>query len=698
MVLVRWIVLSIALCVCAGALAQNDERPNIVVILADDLGYSDISPYGGEIDTPNLQRLADGGMRFRRFYNTARCCPTRASLLTGQYPHMAGMGWMVDYDGGEDLPGYRGNLAKNTPTIAEVLGASGYQTGLMGKWHVTRTSPELFAQGPNGNWPVERGFDKFYGTIHGAASYFDPYTLTRQNEAVDRGSLPEGYYLTRAIGAETAAFVRGRDAAKPMLLYMSFTAPHWPLQAPAETIAKYRGRYKRDWDAQRAERFERQMEFGGLPDWTEMTARESMVPEWDSLTEKEKDDFDHKMAIYAAMVDEMDQAIGVLLKSLEDEGILGNTLILFMADNGACQESGLYGSEWDTYKDASFTHENWGTGDSFISYGHAGANVSNSPFREYKHYVHEGGVRTPMIAYWAGRTEAGSWTDTPGHLIDLMPTFMEISGASYPASFQGMKTPELPGKSLVGVLEGGDLADRAIFFEHEGHRAVTVGSLKAVSKKNQAWEFYDLVADPTETKNLASSRSEEMKRFIAMWDEWAENNQVLPLTPWSSPPGVNVQKMTLEPAEQRPGARSILVAGKSFRVTCTVDDFRDGVVFAHGGSTHGYAIYRKEGKVWFAMRRGGTLHEVSVEISGKGGSQQGVTIVAEVLADEGVMKLGLYGKRLGSTAKIEVPGGLTGQPQDGMDVGRDTNGAVGRYEAEFPYVGKVGSVTVEILP
>lgn len=677
--------------------ASGDDRPNIIVILADDLGYSDISPFGGDIDTPNLQRMADGGMRFRRFYNTGRCCPTRASLLTGQYPHMAGMGWMVDYDGGEKLPGYRGDLAKNTPTVGEVLGEAGYQTGLVGKWHVARTSPQEFEKGPNGNWPVERGFDRFYGTIHGAASYFDPYTLTDQNSAVDRTALPEDYYLTRAIGEESVKFVEGRDESKPLFLYMAFTAPHWPLQAPAETIAKYRGKYKRDWDEQRVERFRRQLANGGLVEGTALTAREEMVPEWSSLTEKQKDEFDLKMAIYAAMVDEMDQAIGRLLQSLEKEGILDNTLILFMGDNGACQESGLYGSAWDTYKDSSYSNEDWGSANSFVSYGHAGANVSNSPFREYKHFVHEGGVRTPMIAFWPGRAKAGSWTDTPGHLVDLMPTFLEMAGGSYPSSFVGLKTPGLPGKSLVSVLEGGNLAERPIFFEHEGNRAVMVGSMKAVSKRNLPWELYDLAVDPTETKDLAGDRPEVLNGLIEQWESWARANRVYPLTPYWSPNGLDVPSMTLKAGERKSGAESMLVHRRSFRVTCSMDELGEGVVFAHGGSTHGYAVYVKGGRVVFALRRDSRLYEVSVALSGKGGATKAAVI--EAALDDGAKEIRVKVSAGGvtSSASAEIPGGLTSHPQDGMDCGLDSNGQVGGYDGEFAFTGKIGSVTVEIL-
>jgi arylsulfatase A-like enzyme len=383
----------------AACHAQSGTRqPNIVIILADDMGFSDVGCYGGEIRTPNIDSLAKDGIRFTQFYNTARCCPTRASLLTGLYPHQTGVGHMVDNP--KALPGYTGDLNTGCVTLAEVLRSAGYSTYMSGKWHVTPLTESKH------NWPLQRGFDHHYGIIHGAASYFDPVTLTRDNERVEAG---ENYYFTDAIADNAVAYIKtAASAQKPFFLYTAFTAPHWPLHAKPQDIARYKGRYKDGWDALREERRKKMIELGIVRSSWPMTERDPSVPAWTDTKQKEWQQ--SRMEVYAAMVDSLDQNVGRILDSLRSTGQTQNTLVLFLVDNGGCAEelgpnaAGVHVSQ-KTHKGEPVRRGNDpsvapGPEDTYQSYGVPWANASNTPFRLYKHWVHEGGISSPL-------TEAG---------------------------------------------------------------------------------------------------------------------------------------------------------------------------------------------------------------------------------------------------------------------------------------------------
>ena len=481
---------------------QAAQRPNILIIMADDMGFSDIGCYGGEIATPNLDRLAARGLRFTQFYNTARCCPTRASLLTGLYPQQAGVGHMVENKG---VPGYQGYLNDRCVTIAEALRPAGYTTLMAGKWHVGEAK---------GHWPCDRGFDHYYGLVAGGSNYWrlaPDRPLFRDNEIIQ----PEGdrFYLTDAFtdNALTMLDQAGRDAAKPFFLYLAYTSPHWPLHAWPEDIAKYKGKYMNGWDALRSERHARMIEMGLVDKRWPLTPRDRPAPAWEDVKDPEARDL--KMAVYAAQIDRMDQNIGRVVKKLEDLGRLENTLILFLADNGGCAEEVNRGTAGVPP----------GPADSFLSYGLPWANASNTPFRLYKHWVHEGGISTPLIAHWPGHVKApGGLTPAPGHLIDLMATCCDVAGAAYPKTFNGKDVIPLEGRSLRPVLETGTRpGHEAIYWEHEGNRAVRQGQWKLVSRHPGAWELYDLEADRTEMQNLAGAEPERVKQLKALWDAWA---------------------------------------------------------------------------------------------------------------------------------------------------------------------------------
>lgn len=536
---------------------KKSRRPNIIIIMSDDMGYSDIGCYGSEISTPTLDALAAGGLRFTRFYNTARCCPTRASLLTGLYPHQAGVGHMMA-DRGQD--GYRGDLNRNCVTIAEVLKTAGYSTYACGKWHVTKkTRPE----GPQDkyNWPLQRGFERFYGTIHGAGSFWDPSTLVRDNMLItppsDREYQPdEPYYYTDAISDNAASFIRRHDRSRPFFMYVAYTAAHWPMHARPRDIAKYKGKYDAGYEPVRKARFEKMKELGVIKPEAELSPPPAS---WGDIKDKKWEAA--CMEVYAAMIDSIDQGISRIVEALKDKDIFGNTLIFFLQDNGGCAESGGRGDKPNPRASKPTlpplapdvqhyfgsvpqqTRDGWpvrrghvmpGPADTYIGYGKNWANVSNTPFREYKHWVHEGGISTPLIAHWpAGIRAKNELRHQPGHLIDLMATCVDVSGASYPDHYKGERIKPMEGKSLIPVFENKTIKRDALYWEHEGNRAVRAGKWKLVAKgragqDDVVWELYDIEADRSELHDLAAQEPERLKEMVGLWQAYAERANVLP--------------------------------------------------------------------------------------------------------------------------------------------------------------------------
>jgi arylsulfatase len=526
--------------------AKKRRRPNIVLMMADDMGYSDIGCYGGEIRTPNLDGLADGGLRFTQFYNTARCCPTRASLMSGLYQHQAGVGHMM---GDYGIDSYRGDLSNNCVTIAEVLKLAGYGTYMSGKWHVTRhRGPE----GPKHNWPRQRGYDRFFGTIHGAGSFYDPCSLTRDNTQIPPG---DDFFYTNAISDNAVTFIREHKADNPFFMYVAYTAPHWPMHALPEDIARYKGRYDEGWDALRAERHKRMIEMGIVDKKWELTPRDADVPPWEQTEDKQW--FQRRMEVYAAMVDCLDQGVGRIVEQLKESGHLENTLIFFLADNGGCAEE--HGSDGPIKPDPlkeiplrpmdknalqpdmqpKVTRDGRpvrtgygvmpGSADTYIAYGRPWANSSNTPFRLYKHWVHEGGISTPLIAHWPACIKAhGKLRRQPGHLIDIMATCVDVAGAEYPSEYKGNKITPMEGKSLVPAFDNKPIQREAIYWEHEGNRAVRQGKWKLVSKHPGQWELYDIEADRTELTDLAQKYPQKVEQLEALYKSWAARCGVIP--------------------------------------------------------------------------------------------------------------------------------------------------------------------------
>jgi len=518
---------------------MNPGKPNVVLILNDDMGYSDIGCYGGEVDTPNLDRLAARGLRFSQFYNTARCSPSRASMLTGLHPHQTGVG-ILTYDSGPE--GYAGNLNQRCVTIPQALKTNGYTTYMSGKWHVASNLTE-----PTDTWPLQRGFDHFFGTIIGAGSFYDPNTLTRGNDSAEHEARAEGFFYTDAISDQAVAYIeqhQSESPERPFFTYVAYTAPHWPLHAHDADIAKYRGRFDKGWDALREERLNRLVESGLLSEAWKLTDRDPTQPPWSDAEQKAW--LLRCMEVYAAQIDRMDQGIGRIVAALEKCGQLDNTVIIFLADNGACAEDIPEGVTVDELvnklmiaraKTRSGEPVHFGNDparmpgpeNTYQSYGTAWANLSNTPFRLYKHWIHEGGISTPLIVHWPkGIAEAGGIRHAPGYLPDIMATILDLTGTAYPASFEGRPIEALEGRSLVPVLARDGLQRPPMFWEHEGNAAVRIDRWKLVKRYPQPWELYDMEADRTELHNLAAAHPERVADMARQYDAWATRCGVIP--------------------------------------------------------------------------------------------------------------------------------------------------------------------------
>ncbi|MBM3335024.1 arylsulfatase [Candidatus Sumerlaeota bacterium] len=503
---------------------STSKKPNIVLIMADDMGFSDPGCYGSEIATPALDRLAQGGARFTQFYNCARCCPTRAALLTGLYPHQAGVGHM---EGDRGLPGYRGFLNDRCVTIAEVLRSAGYHTGMAGKWHVGEERP---------HWPLDRGFERFHGLVSGATNYFkiDPERIwARDNTRIT--DMGEDFYITDEISRSAVEQIEELSKAEsPFFIYVAYTSPHWPLHALPADIAKYKGKYSIGWDELRLLRHKRQIELGIVDKKWQLTPRDLDAPPWEKAENKEW--LEMRMAVYAAQIDRMDQGIARIVAKLKEVGADENTLVMFLADNGACAEH-LAGNDPKIMP---------GPKETFQSYGLPWANASNTPFRRYKHWVHEGGISSPFIAHWPAVIKPGAITTQVGHLIDVMATCADVAGAEYPKTFNGREITPLEGKSLLPILRGGTRSGHdALFWEHEGNKAVRQGKWKLVSKFPEGWELYDMEADRTEMNNLAEKMPDKVKEMASLYNQWAKRSNVVPWGQISKPgkkPGAKAKK------------------------------------------------------------------------------------------------------------------------------------------------------------
>ncbi len=513
-----------------GVLGCQEQKepamPNVLVILADDLGYSDIGAYGSEIATPNLDKLATEGALFTQFYNTSRCCPSRASLLTGLYSHQAGIGFMVADQG---YPSYQGYLNDQCKTIAEVLKQYDYSTYAVGKWHVG--TDEQY-------WPAKRGFDRFYGSATAMGHYFG--LMEDRNLIIDDTEIqPEGEF--RKLTSYSYTDIRGKDGKEwyatdtysdqavdyleqhsqsggenPFFLYLAYTAPHWPLHALPEDIKKYETVYQVGWDEIRKTRLERLVQKGILEPGTVLSGREEIEP-WEEVTNQ--DSVARFMAVYAAMVDRMDQGIGRIIDQLEKKGLKDNTLIIFLSDNGGCPFGPI----------KSEPGSQVGEPESYAKLPYGWANANNTPFRLYKQFTHEGGISSPLIISYPSKIAGSETIYTPTHIVDLFPTILDYAGIEFEKAFPHQSLIPLEGQSLVSLIEKGNFERKdPIFWEHGGHKAIRDGDWKLVLG-DQNWELYNIKEDRAEQNNLINQYPEKAGALKVKWMEWAKSNGVMDL-------------------------------------------------------------------------------------------------------------------------------------------------------------------------
>ena len=682
----NWIKLSIAatsvflFSTAADAQQSPKKRPNIVVLLADDLGYSDIGCYGSEIKTPNLDKLAAKGLRFTNFFNTARCCPSRAALLTGLYSHQAGVGHMVE---DSKQPGYEGQLNRSCVTIAEVLRRFAYRCYMIGKWHLSR--PENTKKF-NETWPLGRGFDRYYGLLPGSASYFRPEGLARDNMLLETPT--KDFYLTDSLAENAVQFITDHEKdhkSEPFFLYTAFTSPHWPLHALKEDIDRYRGKYREGWDVLREKRHERMKELGIVdPKWK---VAKSDAPAWDKVPEGKKDELDLRMAIYAAQIDRMDQGIGRIIEALRKTGQLDNTVILFLSDNGGCAEVIERGMGGEL-----------GGPDSFSSYGQGWAWLSNAILRLFKHWTHGGGVSSPLIVHWPDGIPAsahGQLRRQPGHLIDMMATCVDLAGAEYPRELNGHKITPLEGKSLVPAFTDQPIARDAIYWEHEGNKAILVTPWKLVSKYPGPWELYNLDDDRGEANDLAAKQPDRVKELAAKWQAWAERANVLPLRPYEKD-GKSARKANpkrsfdLKDGEELKGNDVPDVGGRALDIVAELGPkIGDGVILAQGGTNHGYTLFVEKNHLVFGFRHAGKLSTVKASAPMTAGPG---TVAASLAKDGSVLMLWQDQK----VAEGKVVGPLRATPQEGMQVGQDLGAPVANYTVPFRFGGDIRRVVLKL--
>jgi len=549
-------LLAVSCCCAAQRGAAEASRPNIILILADDMGFSDAGCYGGEIHTPSIDRLASQGVRFTQFYNMARCCPTRASLMTGLYPHQAGIGTMNQNLG---KPAYQGELNDRCVTIAEVLKDAGYHTGMIGKWHLCHLTVASAGQrakrlldfqdegeisASKKNWPCNRGFEEHWGTIAGVENYYDPYSLVH-NEQTIRPAGDDFYYTDFITDKSVSLIDRFSQESKPFFLYVAYTAPHWPMQARPKDIERYRDTYSAGWDQIRKERFERQTAMGLLnkqwglsprADYPNLSEGASVLTSWEAAPDKAWQA--RRMAVYAAMIECMDRGIGRILDAVRDKNIERNTLVIFLSDNGGCAEN-VHADWYDVpnkTRDGRTIHVGNdprfmpGPEEVFQSYGPAWANVSNTPFRRFKHWTEEGGISTPFIVRWPGVVNGAGRVNQEqvGNVIDFMPTFLAAAGATYPTNYHGREVLPAEGINLLPAFQGTAIARGPLCWEHEGNRAVRLGDWKLLAAHEEPWQLYNLAEDRTELIDVASKFPQKVAELKAAYEQWAARCGVEP--------------------------------------------------------------------------------------------------------------------------------------------------------------------------
>ena len=705
-----------------------EGSPNIVVVLVDDLGYADLGCYGSEIDTPNIDRMAAEGLRYLNFHVNPMCSPTRASLLTGLNHHDVGVGHVCHSDPG--FPGYTAELTEHCATIAEILRDGGYATFMVGKWHLCKDSNLV---GPRHSWPLQRGFDRYYGILDGFTNFHHPHRVIRDNSVVSTDRYPDGYYFTDDITDEAISMVREQKAARPdqpFFLYLAHGAVHAPLQAKDADIAKYRGAYEAGWDEIRVRRYRRQIELGVVDPDTRLPPRNAEegndVTPWDDLEPKQQELFARYMEVFAAMVDNVDQNFGRLRAALEEMGQWDNTLVLFTSDNGASREGEDTGcSQYfeilsPTQGSIDTDHDRLdliGGPQTLAHYPRGWAMAGNTPFRLYKCNTHAGGHQVAMISSWPERlADPGGFRRQYLHITDVLPTVLDIVGLASPQERNGLATKQpLAGSSFAATFTDPDAAESHTeqYYEQQGHRGFYRQGWEAVTLHrpmtpfgDHEWELYNLAADPTETDDRSEAEPELRRELAEAWEEAAHRYQVYPLEEGSflkftqRPPSESVYEA---PVRITPSTETLeryrsmkLIAARSFTVDVVFDYAPGdaGMLVAHGDQGGGYALYIEDSELVYAHNGYGHMRLLA---AGRPAEGRRTVRLDYTITDGFAWDLRVLVDGVETAADNGFTGMWTMAPFEGIDVGIDRRSPVSWdiYERHgpFPYSNDIESVT-----
>ena len=696
--------------------------PNILVILFDDVGFSDFGCFGSPIETPAIDAISKRGLRYTGFHTTAMCSTTRAALLTGRNHHSVGVGCLANFDSG--YPGYRGKISREAGTIAEMLRPHGYRNYMLGKWHVTPLT-ESGATGPFDGWPLGRGFDRYYGFMDAETDQYAP-ELVRDNTPVDPpGTFATGYHLTSDLVDQAIRYLADHvadNAETPWLTWLAFGACHAPHQAPFNLISEYDSVFAEGWDVEREKRLARQIEMGIVPKGTQLPPRNDSVRAWAEVAEPERRMFTRLQAAYAAMLDHADQHIGRLMAFLESAGQLEDTLVIVMSDNGASQEGGPFGMinamgpynlRRESLEEKIARIEDIGGPDTHSNFPWGWAMAANTPLRRYKQNTHGGGIRDPLVMAWdKGIAARGELRHQFCHASDLVPTLLDVVGIKPPKMVNGVKQMPLEGTSFAKSLKNAKARSKAKaqYFEMFGHRGLVQDGWKAVSFHppgadfaNDKWELYKLDQDFNETNDLAEKEPERLKAMIEEWWRQAEASKVLPLDDRFAPRFADNAKRFHGPRN-----RFVFHAGMGHVPTDVAPDVRnrtytieadvhvdgpttEGVLIAHGDMTTGYSLYMKDGKLAYDMNIGGEHHLIVSDRPVPAGNRK---LAVRMRRNQGrnLATILIDGEPAGS---FDTQNGFVSFISwSGLDIGRDRSSPVSHYEAPFAFTGKLRKVTV----